>query len=252
MNLCPRDFYSNHVNPLMLSLDWAPIQGDAFIDWSSDAECKPIYVNGMKLALGGSRSYKLCQVKPDWAPVLVIDGIIMHTLKMNPLLYAEGKIKPIKVMGKTVLECCSGLGYVTLALLSHGARRVITVEADPNVILLSRYNKYSRSFMDPRVDLLLSDMLIALKRFRDSAFDVVIHDPPTLKRDTGELFSANIYGEYSRVLKRNGVMYHYLPHPGEKYRGRDIRRGIINRMRMAGLRIVKETEDGLYAEKASR
>ncbi len=125
----------------------------------------------------------------------------------------------------------------------------MSIEADPPTVLqLSRYNVHSSSLGDSRVDLLISDAMVAARRMRSEAFDVIIHDPPTLKKDTGHLFSLELYLEYARVLKRGGIIYHYLPpHPGEKYRNRNIGKGIARRMSAAGFRIVKETNDGLYA-----
>ncbi len=231
----------------MMQFDWEPAVAEVAVDWRQDDLCKQVYVDGLKLAVGSRHSYKLCQVRPDWAPVLVIDGIVMHTLRMNPVDYADNKVKPIDVKGRVVLECCSGLGYVTSSLLSRGAKRVVSIEADPTVLQLSRYNVHSSSLGDPRVDLLVSDAVAAARRMRSGAFDVVIHDPPTLKRDTGHLFSLALYLEYARVLKQGGIMYHYLPHPGEKHRNRNIGKGIASRMRAAGFRIVRETNDGLYA-----
>ncbi|MGC9135586.1 RsmD family RNA methyltransferase [Caldivirga sp.] len=218
-------------------------------------QCKPLFIkNGESLTRlyieSGGHSYKLCSSNRGWAPTLVIDGIVMHTVMNDPLKYSYVKISGVRIRG-VVLDCCTGLGYTTLVALRKGARRVVTVEADDNVIELASYNPWSIHLADPRVDLMLGDIYEVSGWIRDSAFDVIIHDPPRPTKRFTALYSEELYRIYSRLLRKGGLLYHYVPMTGVKYRGRNVRRGVIERLRSVGFIIIGENEYGLLARKGS-
>ncbi|ABW01787.1 RsmD family RNA methyltransferase [Caldivirga maquilingensis] len=216
-------------------------------------QCKPLFTRSGESLIrlyieSNGHSYKLCSSNKGWAPTLVIDGIVMHTMMSDPLSYSYVKLRGVRVRG-IVLDCCTGLGYTTLVALRKGARRVVTVEADDNVIELARYNPWSSHLMDPRVDLVLGDIYEAAEWIRDSVFDLIIHDPPRPTKRFTTLYSEELYRIYSRLLKRGGLLYHYVPMTGIKYRGRSVKRGVIERLRRAGFTIISENEYGLLARR---
>ena len=88
--------------------------------------------------------------------------------------------RKIRRVGGRVFECCTGLGYTAIEALRRGARQVVTVEVDPNVLTLAMYNPFSRGLWSPAVDIVVEDCLVFIAAVRDSSFDYVIHDPPRL------------------------------------------------------------------------
>ncbi|WP_291766847.1 RsmD family RNA methyltransferase [Caldivirga sp. UBA161] len=218
-------------------------------------QCKPLFIKDNESLVrlyieSNGHSYKLCSSNKGWAPTLVIDGIVMHTIMSDPLKYSYVKMRGVRVRG-VVLDCCTGLGYTTLVALRRGARRIVTVEADENVIELARYNPWSSHLMDPRVELILGDIYEASGWIRDSVFDTIIHDPPRPTKRFTALYSEELYRIYSRLLKRGGLLYHYVPMTGVKYRRRNVKRGVIERLRRAGFTIIGENEYGLLAKRVN-
>jgi hypothetical protein len=218
-----------------------------------DDQCKPLFIKS-----GGSlvrlyvesegHSYKLCSSGKGWAPTIIIDGIVMHTVLMDPLRYSFSKMSGVRLTG-TVLDCCTGLGYTALVALKKGARRVITIEADANVIELASYNPWSVHLADPRIELMLGDVYELSTWVRDLVFNVIIHDPPRPTKRFTNLYSGELYRAYNRMLKRGGLLFHYIPRTGSRYRGRDVRRGVIDRLRDSGFVIIGQNDYGVLARK---
>ncbi|MEM1923480.1 MAG: RsmD family RNA methyltransferase [Pyrobaculum sp.] len=208
-----------------------------------------VYVDGSwrELSIASSRFYKLCVFKRGWAPTLMIDGITMHSVLENPLEVTRRKIK--NAHGQ-VFECCTGLGYTTIEALRRGARRVVTVELDLNVLTLASFNPYSRELWSPSVDLIVGDCMTVAEAMRHSVFDYVIHDPPRLSYATQRLYSEKLYREFYRILKRRGGLFHYVSQSGSKYRGLDPARGVVERLRKVGFEVEKSVEGvGVYAKR---
>ena len=197
----------------------------------------------------GGGSYRLCISGEGWAPTLMINGIVMHTALMDPIKYTEDKLRGVRLRGRVVLDCCTGLGYTALVELRRGARWVISIEADENVLELARYNPWSRHLTDGRIDLFLGDIYDLLAWIRDSSIGVVVHDPPRPTRSWGPLYSRELYKMYYRALARGGMLYHYVPRTGSRYRGVNLARGVANRLREAGFTIIGENEYGILAVK---
>ncbi|MFN7106272.1 MAG: RsmD family RNA methyltransferase, partial [Pyrobaculum sp.] len=182
----------------------------------------------LELSIAGRRFYKLCVFRRGWAPTLMIDGITMHSVLENPLDVTRRKVK--KAWGR-VLECCTGLGYTAIEAVRRGARHVVTVEIDPNVAVLARYNPYSRELWSLHVDMVLGDCLTYVETLKSQSFDYIIHDPPRLSHATQGLYSEALYREFYRVLRRGGGLFHYVSLTGTKYRGLDPARGVAERLR---------------------
>ncbi len=58
----------------------------------------------------------------------------------------------------------------------------------------------------------------------------------------GELYSLTFYRELFRVLRRGGVLFHYVGAPGSKYRGKDLQKGVMERLKEAGFEEMRVNE----------
>ncbi|MEZ0319820.1 MAG: RsmD family RNA methyltransferase [Pyrobaculum sp.] len=194
-----------------------------------------------ELSIADRHFYKLCVFKRGWAPTLMIDGITMHSVLENPLSLAARKVAG--VWGR-VFECCTGLGYTAVEALRRGARYVLTVEADLNVLALATYNPYSRGLWSPVVDIVMGDCVDLIRAVRDGAFNYVIHDPPRISHATQRLYSEYLYREFFRILKRGGGLFHYVSQTGTKYRGLNPARRVVEKLRKTGF-VVEDVKEGL-------
>lgn len=196
------------------------------------------------------RYYRLRVVAPDTAPTLEISGIHMHRIKdVTPIEDTLEKLKLARVGRRcVVLDVCTGLGYTAIYSLAMGATRVLSIEKDPNVLEIARYNPWSRELADPRVEVVLADAAEYVGELSDESFDRIVHDPPTLAL-AGELYGLEFYKELYRVLKKGGCLFHYTGAPGSK-RGVRVQAGVARRLREAGFRVVRVIKDlGVVASK---
>ncbi|GBC69267.1 Polyamine aminopropyltransferase [archaeon HR01] len=201
-------------------------------------KAEDIYVIGdrpRKLAFYAGKFYRLIQ--PAWghAPTLEIDGIGMHrTAGVYPEEDARSKVWLLgNLADKKVLDICTGLGYTATEAIRRGARKVITVETDPNVLEMCSYNPWSRQIFTESVEIVLSDAKAFLEKC-DEKFDAVILDPPTI-RMAGELYSSEFYSLLAAIIREGGMLVHYVGEPG-RVRGRRLYVGVMNRLRKAGFR----------------
>jgi len=198
-----------------------------------------------KIAFFDERYYKLEPIE-NTAPTIEIDGIRMHRTKhVTPLEDARRKIFAVNVAAnEKVLDICTGLGYTAIESFRMKAF-VTTIEKDPNVIEIARYNPYSSDLFagieSKKIDLILEDACVAVKQMADETFDVILHDPPRFAL-AGELYSQEIYVDLFRILKEEGRMLHYVGKPGSKYRGKDFISGIQRRLNEVGFK-TKRTDD---------
>lgn len=190
-----------------------------------------------KLAWFEEKMYRL--VAPGWRqPTTVeINGVRMHrTVDVNPMDDARQKVMLLRELGGAeALDICTGLGYTAIALLANGARRVVTVEKDPNIVKMATLNPWSRQLFTEKIERIVADAVDFLRKCGEE-FDVVMHDPPSF-RVAGELYSTEFYRLLYRVVRRGGVVVHYVGQPGVK-RGFALYRGVVERMRKAGFKAV--------------
>jgi len=195
--------------------------------------------------------YKLVPTKT--APTVEISGIRMHRTKdLDPWEDSKRKVSKINVNG-VVLDTCAGLGYTAIWARKMGARRVISVEKDENIIFLASLNPWSKEFFrDPDIELIRGDVFYVVKFIKNESIDAIIHDPPRISL-AGELYSQEFYRELYRILKPGGWLYHYVGSPGAKYRGKNYLRGVMLRLSRAGF-IVRKTPEGdsVVARKPTR
>ncbi|MHA2139944.1 MAG: class I SAM-dependent methyltransferase [Candidatus Thorarchaeota archaeon] len=196
-----------------------------------------------KAALRGKHFYKLMPVGKNQAPALLIDGVLMHRVKeVTPMEDARMKAELCARKGIDMLEICTGLGYASIACLNKGIRSIVTIEKDKNVIELARLNPWSRSlFSDNRVSTINADATKEIKNLGENSFHAIMHDPPRFSM-APELYTTEFYGQLCRVLKRKGVLLHYVGSPGSKHRKRDLQKGIMKRLRVAGFKEVSRKE----------
>ena len=202
--------------------------------------------DAFKAAISGTQFYKLMPSGTGTAPALVISGVAMHRIKdMDPRKDASMKANLCARSGDEMLEICTGLGYSTIECLNRGVRSITTIEKDTDVIQLASINPWSKElFSDPRVTLVQGDATEKIHEFKDNSFDSILHDPPTFSMESS-LYTREFYTELFRVLKRKGILFHYVGSPGAKYRRRDVQKGVIQRLRDVGFRQVARKPDAL-------
>jgi predicted methyltransferase len=189
--------------------------------------------NVFMAATADTHFYKLS--KTTGAPTLEIDGIRMHRTKnTTPDKDTEEKLKLLGVNSGNVLDTCMGLGYTAIRAHEHGANFVTTIENEPNVIKIAILNPWSNNlFNEPSIHKILGDVFYVIDTFPTDLFDTIIHDPPR-HGSAGHLFSQEFYHKLARVIKTGGKIFHYTGEPRTRYRGVNIRRGIKERLNIAG------------------
>jgi predicted methyltransferase len=201
--------------------------------------------NGIfQVAVSTDHYYKLTTT--EGAPTLEIDGIRMHRTKdTTPDEDTRKKLKALKITGGRILDTCNGLGYTAIEAAKLGAEYVVTVERSIPVLMMSRLNPWSsRLYSDDRIHILVGDSFWLVESFPNGFYDYVVHDPPRLTH-AGELYSLEFYHRIARVLRIGGSLFHYTGEPGLKYRRRDVRRGVMDRLRAAGFSDLRYIPDAL-------
>ncbi|MCE4601683.1 MAG: RsmD family RNA methyltransferase [Desulfurococcales archaeon] len=185
------------------------------------------------------RGFKALEPTDVGPPTLWIDGIHMHRIKgTNPIRDARSKVRAARIgRGDKVLDICTGLGYTAIEALSSGARIVVTVEVDEDVIYLARSNPWSRALASDRIILIHGDAVEVVGEL-EPGFDKIIHDPPRFSSRTGALYSLEFYKNLYTLLRPGGTLFHYTGEPG---RGRRINLpgSIASRLSRAGFIVVR-------------
>ena len=194
-------------------------------------------------------------VPTQWgAPTFEIDGIkMLPTAQVSPYEDARRKVALIEPRGKRVLDTCGGLGYFAAACLQSGAARIESYEKNPDVIWLRSLNPWSPQAADDpddRLTLHNGDIDVEIAIIADDSVDAVLHDPPRFGI-AGELYSQRFYDHLARVLKRNGLLFHYTGTPNRLTSGRDVPAEVTKRLQTAGFS-VRPNGDGLLAQKRAR
>ena len=176
--------------------------------------------------------YKL--VPTDWGPpTFEIDGIkMLPTAKISPFEDAEDKVAMIRPRGKRVLDCCGGLGYFAHWCLIEQAFEVVSYEKSEAVIWLRSINPWSPRG-DSRLKLVHGDISERIAELPDKSFDAILHDPPRFGT-AGELYSQAFYDHLARVIRRDGLLFHYTGTPNKITSGRDVPREVRQRLEKAG------------------
>jgi predicted methyltransferase len=178
-----------------------------------------------------NRFYSLCPT--ERAPTMLLSGIPMHRIKgIDPIGDTERKMRTIAPVTGEVLDICTGLGYTAIAA-ARAASRITTIELDPIVLELCRFNPWSTELFDnPRIVQMVGDAAEAIATLADGTYSRVFHDPPTFKL-AGQLYSGEFYGQLYRVTKRGGRLYHYIGDL-DSTTGRVVTKGVVKRLQEAG------------------
>jgi len=199
------------------------------------------------------RGYKvLRRLGEDVAATVEIDGIHMHRISgIDPWRDTLAKIRAARVRrGNVVLDTCMGLGYTAVASIMQGARYVVTVEVDEEIIWIAERNPWSRMLADKRITVIHGDVTKIVHVFKDESFDRIIHDPPRFGSHTGDLYGTPLYRQFFRILKPGGILYHYLGEPGRR-RGLNLYQSVKRRLLNIGFENVRwvEAAKGVVARK---
>lgn len=189
-------------------------------------------------------------VPTDWGPpTFEIDGIkMLPTAQVSPYADAARKVALVQPRGKRILDTCGGLGYFAAWGLEGGAREVLSFEKNPDVIWLRGLNPWSPA-PDERLTLTQGDITQQIAALPDGAVDAALHDPPRFGI-AGELYSQAFYEQLSRVVKRNGRLFHYTGTPNRLTSGRDVPQEVATRLRRAGF-VTQMNGDGVLATRKS-
>ena len=186
----------------------------------------------------GGRYYKLRYLGEGVSPTLEIDGVHMHNIVgVDPWSDALRKVSLARVRrGDRVLDICTGLGYTATASLKREAS-VTTVEVSEDVLWIAEHNPFSWGLA--RAKVLLGDAWEVLDELEE-VYDKIIHDPPVFSH-AGMLYSGDFYKKLYQRLKPGGILFHYTGAPGRR-RGVKFQRGVVERLRRAGFRILRVVE----------
>ncbi|MEK6978809.1 MAG: methyltransferase domain-containing protein [Candidatus Micrarchaeota archaeon] len=203
-----------------------------------------------KLALFDRHFYKLRLF--NRIPILEIDGLRMQLVRdfKTPLDYPKEVVRTLTIKkGESVLDTCTGLGYIAIEAEKCGAK-ITTCELSPAVIALAKWNPWSdHLFSSSSIESIQGDIAHLIKGMKDKTFDIVIHDPPRFSH-APDLYSQSFYRELFRVLKGRGRLFHYVGSVGES-RGRSLASESSRRLASAGFKEIKENKrlQGVFARK---
>ena len=191
--------------------------------------------------------YKLYQPFEDRAPTIVINNASMHRIVgQDPWQDEQEKAAAILPCRGECLDTCCGLGYSAQILAAGGTPEVTTCEVDRNVLAVASVNPWSRGLFRSRaIRVELTDVRDFVAKCDSERFAAIFHDPPTVYQ-TGELYGAELYAQFRRILKSGGVLYHYVGAPGGR-KNQDYARGVIRRLRCSGFCWAKRCVRGVLA-----
>jgi predicted methyltransferase len=186
-----------------------------------------------KAAISERHYYSLVHTKG--APTIEIDGIRMHRTKnTTPERDAEKKLAILGLKKGKVLDTCMGLGYTAILAYENGAKLIISIEYEPNVIRLAKLNPWSRKlFCVENMHKLIGESFFTIESLPKNYFDYIIHDPPR-HNFAGHLFGKSFYKKLAEVIKPNGKLFHYTGEPRSRYRSVNIQRGVMKRLGEVG------------------
>jgi predicted methyltransferase len=169
------------------------------------------------------------------APSMLVSGIPMHRIKdTDPHQDTLEKIRTIKPLVGRVLDTATGLGYTAIQA-AKTAEHVATIELDPVVLQVCKFNPWSQDlFNNPKITQLIGDSFDVVVGMDSVSFTRVIHDPPVFSL-AGDLYSGDFYCELYRVMRNQSQLFHYIGDPESKS-GRNTTAGVIRRLEQAGFK----------------
>jgi spermidine synthase len=146
-----------------------------------------------------------------YGKTLTIDNMVMctekdemhyHEMIAHPAILSHGQVKNVLVIG-------GGDGGTIREVLKHtGVEKVTLVEIDANVIEACKEHlpSLSKSFDDPKLDLIIGDGIDYVKKATADSYDLIIVDGSDPVGPAEGLFSTAFYQECKRTLKANGLL----------------------------------------------
>jgi hypothetical protein len=143
----------------------------------------------------------------------------------------EAAVRPNDV----VLDTCGGFGYTALWARRTGASEVISIERNPDIIALRRYNPWSREYLeDDSVEKIAGDAATEINEFDRGYFDAILHDPPRFTL-AEELYSGEFIARMIEVLRSGGILCFYTGEPYRASKGTTFIDNLTKRIRKLGM-----------------
>jgi predicted methyltransferase len=204
-----------------------------------------------KIQIFSEYTNRLISLMPtEGAPTLLVAGFPMHRIKgIDPMQDTLVKVETIMPITGQVLDTATGLGYTAIEA-ARTAQKVVTIELDPAVLEVARFNPWSRSlFENPKIEQKVGDTSEEVMGFESETFTRILHDPPSFSL-AGELYSLEFYRSLYRVLVRGGRLFHYVGDLNSRS-GQRVLPGVIRRLEEAGFRGVQRRPEafGVVASK---
>ena len=173
----------------------------------------------------------------EGAPTVLVSGIPMHRIKAtDPMKDTAAKLKSLGRIRGRVLDTATGLGYTAIGA-ARSASEVVTIELDPAALEIASWNPWSHPLFELRnIRQHLGDTFEVVLGLEAGGFQAIIHDPPTMALG-GELYSEEMYRRLHRVLRKGGIMFHYVGDPNSAL-GAKLYPGVGRRLRGAGFKKV--------------
>ena len=128
------------------------------------------------------------------------------------------------------------------------AFEVVSYEKSEAVIWLRTINPWSPRG-DSRLKMIHGDIAEKIVDLPDKSFDAILHDPPRFGT-AGELYSQAFYDHLARVIRRDGLLFHYTGTPNKITSGRDVQREVKRRLEKAGFQ-AQISGDGVLARRVA-
>ncbi len=180
--------------------------------------------------------------QPEGAPTVLVAGFPMHRTKhVSPWEDTLKKITACQPVSGRILDTCMGLGYTAICA-ANSAAHVTVIEFDPGVEAMAARNPWSEPlFTRSNITRKSGNAAALIKEFPNAAFDLIIHDPPTMQL-AGDLYSGDFYRDATRVLSRRGRLFHYIGDPKSRH-GATVTKGVVKRLHEAGFVAVTSAAD---------
>jgi predicted methyltransferase len=207
------------------------------------------YWSGAAFEPASRYSTSLVKLVPtEWGPpTFEIDGIkMLPSAHVSPYADAGRKVGLIQPRGKVILDTCGGLGYFAAWSQAGGAARILSYEKSADVIWLRSLNPWSAQSGDD-LSVTHGDVIEHCAALPAASIDAILHDPPRFGI-AGELYSQTFYDRLAQLLKRRGLLFHYVGTPNKLTSHRDVPNEVANRLRRAGF-TTQFDGDGVLAVK---
>ncbi|HZH97700.1 MAG TPA: RsmD family RNA methyltransferase [Fimbriimonadaceae bacterium] len=244
---------------VVLTPEGAQLSESVFLSWEdaeeiadSETACFLVDEDGIhKIAFFSEEFNRYYSLRPTKrAPTMLVGGFPMHRIKdIDPHTDTLNKIATVGPIRGDVLDTTTGLGYTAIEA-ARKATSVTTIELDPTVIEICRFNPWSQElFTRDNIERLTGDAYELVQDLPGGKYTFIFHDPPTFKL-AGQLYSSEFYAHLLRLLRRGGKLFHYTGDLNSGA-GATVVKGATRRLREIGFKKVDRHPEafGLVAHK---